>query len=372
MKQTRLYYGWYITVTLALTETVSWGVIFYAFSVLIAPMEADLGWTRTQITGAFSVALLVSAAAAYPVGAWVDRHGARALMTVGSIGASALTLAWARVDGLVAFYAIWAGLGVCFAAVLYDPAFAVVATWFRVRRGRALAIITFAAGLASTIFLPLTDVLERAYGWRGAVTILAVLMAVITIPAHLLVLRRRPADMGLEPDGEPLARGVEPQPTTGATLAEAAGSRVYWGLVGAFSLAYLAAAAIRVHFIPYLLERGVASGIAATASGSIGFMQVAGRVVFAPLEERLSARALLGGVFGMQLIAFTLLLAGPALVWVGLFIVVFGTSYGARTLVRPAVLADWYGAAHFGRISSVMMIFLTLAATIAPDRKSVV
>ncbi|MBK8026584.1 MAG: MFS transporter [Chloroflexi bacterium] len=145
---------------------------------------------------------------AFPVGAWIDRHGARHLMTLGSVCATLLVIAWSTVSTLPAFYALWIGLGICGAAVLYDPAFAVVAHWFHARRSTALVVITLAAGLASTIFLPLSDALLNAFGWRMAVLILGLFLGVVTIPLHLLVLRRRPEDMGLLPDGAVQQPGV--------------------------------------------------------------------------------------------------------------------------------------------------------------------
>jgi sugar phosphate permease len=106
----KLYYGWYIAFALAITETISWGIVYYAFSVFITPMEADLGWSRSQLTGGFSLALLVAGIMAFPVGTWIDRHGARWLMTIGSILASLLIVGWSQVHDLTSFYFIWAGL----------------------------------------------------------------------------------------------------------------------------------------------------------------------------------------------------------------------------------------------------------------------
>lgn len=361
----KLYYGWYITFTLAITETISWGIIYYAFSVFITPMEADLGWSRGQLTGGFSLMLLITGVMAFPVGAWIDKHGSRLLMTAGSVGASVLVIAWSQVTDLTAFYLIWAGLGICAAAVLYEPAFAVIATWFVRRRSTALAIVTFAAGLASTIFIPLSDALLNAFGWRNAVLILGVGLAVTTILPHALVLRRRPDDLGFLPDGAIRQQNTE-LPRAGLSLSDALHSRFFWLLTLAFSLSYLSAAAIRVHFIPFLIEARIDASTAAIASGSIGVMQVAGRVVFAPLDTRLSGRVMVAGIFAMQAAAMGLLLLGSSLIAVGLFILVFGTSYGARTLARPSILAELFGSTHFGRISSVMAIFLTAAATVAP------
>ncbi len=365
-RQQPIYYGWYIAATLAVTETISWGIIYYAFTVFITPMQSELGWSRSQLTGGFSLALLMMGVMAFPVGTWIDRHGSRWLMTVGSVLATLLVIAWSQVTDITLFYLIWLGLGVCAAAVLYEPAFAVMAIWFVRRRSTALAVITFAAGLASTIFVPLSDALLQAYGWREAVLILGIFLGLTTIPLHAFILRRRPHDLGLMPDGVPKTTAEAMAPVTHLSLSDALHSRYFWLLTLAFSLAYLASSAIRVHFIPFLIDSGINASTAAIASGSIGLMQVVGRVIFAPLDTRLSARVIVAGIFGLQAVALGVLVLGSSLWMIVVFIVVFGTAYGAQTLSRASMIAELFGAAHYGRISSVMAIFLTLAGTAAP------
>ena len=90
----RRFYGWRIVGTLAVTETVSWGILYYAFAVVQVPMRAELGFSAATMAGAFSLAVAVSGLAAVPVGRWLDTHGARGLMTVGSIAAVLLVWAW--------------------------------------------------------------------------------------------------------------------------------------------------------------------------------------------------------------------------------------------------------------------------------------
>ena len=329
-------------------------------------MESDLGWSKAQLTGGFSLSLLVAGSLAFPVGTWIDRHGPRFIMTAGSILASLLIVAWSQVTDLNMFFLIWIGLGVCAACVLYEPAFAVVATWFERRRSTALAIVTFAAGLASTIFLPLSDALLHTFGWRQAVLILGLFLAATTVPLHALALRRRPGDMGLLPDGD-LKSSDEVRPAArGLSLSEALHSRFFWVMIAAFSLASLAASAVRVHFIPLLIDKGVNASTAALASGSIGLMQVLGRLIIAPLDARFSGRVMVAGVFALQAVALFVLLAGSSFLAVGVFIVVFGTSYGAQTLARASIIAELFGSTHYGRISSVMSMFLTVAGTAAP------
>ena len=186
--------GWAIVGTLSVTEIVSWGVLYYAFAVFLVPMQRELGYSAAELTGAFSVALLVAGVAGIGVGRFLDRHSPRALMTVGSVAGALLVVAWSRVEGLVAFYAIWAGIGLVMAAVLYEPAFTVLAKWFpeAEERRRAMTALTLVAGLSSFIFLPLGQALIDAHGWRDALVVLAVVLAAVTVPLHALVLRRGP------------------------------------------------------------------------------------------------------------------------------------------------------------------------------------
>src|SRR5699024_282749 len=122
---------------------------------LLVPMQEEFGWSTTAITGAYSLALMVAGVAAPFVGRWLDRHGARGLMTAGSILGTVLIFAWARVETLPGFYLLWIGIGLATAATLYEPAFTVLTQWFDRGRTRAMLIVTVAAGFASTIFLPL-------------------------------------------------------------------------------------------------------------------------------------------------------------------------------------------------------------------------
>ena len=136
----RPYHGWVIVVVLGVTETVSWGVLYYAFSVFVTPTSAELGWSRAEIAGAFSLALVLSGLSGLFVGRWLDDHGPRLLMTVGSVAAVGLVLAWSQARELFSFYLVWALIGIVMATVLYGPALATITVWFRRRRARAMTI----------------------------------------------------------------------------------------------------------------------------------------------------------------------------------------------------------------------------------------
>jgi MFS family permease len=340
-------------------------------------MHEEMGWSRTALTGAYSLGLLVSALAAPLAGRWLDRHGPRGLMTLGSALGSALLLAWASVEDLWALYLMWAGIGFAMAATLYEPAFAVLAKWFERGRGRAFLLVTLAGGLASTIFLPLTAWLVETEGWRGALTALAAILALLTVVPHALVLRRGPQDLGLQPDGARPEDSAEsgsahppresPEGPKGSVpLGAALRGAAFWLLVAAFFLGTLSQAAVYVHLIPYLADRGYGLASAATLTGLIGASQVLGRVVVTLLEGRLPRDVVTAGIFALQAAALILLIASQGPLGVLAFVLPFGAASGAVTIARASAIAEFYGPEHYGSIGGVVGTFVTGARTLAP------
>jgi len=363
----RLYYGWVIVLTLSITQLTSWGVLYYGFGVVMPVMERELGWSRIVLTGGFSLALLISGIAAVPVGHWLDRHGTRVLMTVGSIAATLLLLAWSQVTTIIGFYLVWAGIGLAFAAVLYEPAFAAIATWFQHGRGRALAILTFFGGLASLVFIPLTERLIAGFGWRMALIQLAAVVGVVTILPHAVFLRRRPADLGVLPDGVPDAGIARAAPVAiSLTPAQAMRAAPFWWLAAAFSLTTLVTVTLNVHLVVYLLEQGYPSAFAASAAGLHGLMSVSGRLTLAPLGRRFTLTHLTIALLLMQVIALVVLLVVPSQLGVLGYVVLFGLGSGASTPVRAALVAEHYGTAAYGRINGALTLLGTWARVAAP------
>ena len=176
-------------IALGIGQCVNWGVLYYAFAVLPVPLEQELRQPTWVVTGAFSLALLMSSALAPHVGAWCDRGRGSPIMQVGGIVAALRLALWTFLPGVVALYAVWAVLGLCMAASLYEPAFVIVGRSFTNprQRLRALAAVTLFGGLASTVFLPATAVLVSSWGWRRAVLVLAVALAISTAVTRTLV-----------------------------------------------------------------------------------------------------------------------------------------------------------------------------------------
>ncbi|MBV9787417.1 MAG: MFS transporter, partial [Chloroflexi bacterium] len=317
----------------------------------------------------YSLALLCSGIAAVPVGWWLDRHGPRWLMTIGSCLASCLLLAWSQVTTLSGFYLIMAGIGLAMAAVLYEPAFALIATWFRQRRGRALTILTFFGAWASFLFIPLSAQLVLQLGWRTALLILAAILAGITIPLHALVLRRAPQDLGLRPDGASADTAALSQigpAEAQVSLSMALRDADFWWFTVAFAVSTFATVTLTVHLIPYLTEQQIPPASAATVTGLFGLMSLAGRLLIGPLGDRYPRKIVTAGLMVMQALGVALLVLYPTLSGAVVAIALFGAGSGTLTIMRAALLAESYGSAHYGSINGAMSFGLTLARTLAP------
>lgn len=197
-----LYRGWLLVWVLGATTIVSYGTTQYFFGVLVVPMQRELGWSRALLSGAFSLSLLTSGLLGLPVGHLVDRHGARAVMSLGSLLGGAGLVATSQVRQPWQFYVLWSGvIALSMALTLYPVTFTVVANWFWRRRGSALAIVTLVGGLASPIFIPLAGVLVEHIGWRSTLVVFGLIQLLVALPLHALVLRSHPEDLGMQPDG---------------------------------------------------------------------------------------------------------------------------------------------------------------------------
>jgi hypothetical protein len=335
-------------------QTVSWGILYYAFAVLVVPMETDLGWSRTVLVGGFTVAVVISGLFAPAVGRHLDHGSPRRVMGTGSLAGAVLILGWSRADSVAAYYVVWAGLGVVMALVLYEPALAVVAKRYAPHHGPALTTVTLVAGTASFIFQPLTSALATERGWRTALVLLAVVLAALTAPLHLGLLpgpptRRSSADLG---------RGRERI----GVLAD----RRFWFLSAAFAGASVTSFGTSVLLVAYLVDHGWSLGSGAVAGGTLGIMQLPGRLLLAPLRARLPQRTLTQLMLGLPGFGVLLLLssAGSPLVWPA--VAVLGMSQGLNTLFRITLLVDLYGTERIGALVGLSATPAVLARALAP------
>ncbi|MCR3748965.1 MFS transporter [Lentzea californiensis] len=341
-----------VLIVLCTTEIISWGVLYYAFPVLLPTISAGTGWSLAAITAGFSASQIVAGLVGIPVGRLLDRHGPRAIMTAGSIIAVLALVALATADSLVWFTAAWLLAGVAMAGIFYAPAFAALTRWYGARRVSALTALTLVAGLASTVFAPLTAVLNERLDWRGTYLVLAGFLAVTTIPLHLWGLRL-------------------PWPAVEHETAHApsavARSRPFLVLVVAMSLAAFSVYAVVINLVPLLTERGMTTSAAAVALGLGGVGQVLGRLGYARLAARTSVRTrtVLILLVSAAVTALLGVVPGPALLLIA-GSVLAGVTRGIFTLVQATAITDRWGAVHYGQLNGLLTAPVMLTAAIAP------
>ncbi|MGR4883273.1 MFS transporter [Streptomyces sp. LARHCF249] len=338
---------------LCATQITSWGIVYYAFPVLLPRLTADTGWSTSAATAAFSLALLVSAVAGIPIGRILDRRGPRAVMTAGStLGTLALLLV-AAAPNLTVFTIGWLLAGVAMAATFYPPAFAALTRWWGRDRVRALTIVTLAGGLASTVFAPLTALLAEHLTWRATYAVLAVILAVITVPAHALALRAP------WPAAPPQPPAVDRTPIPR--------SRPFLLLAAAFTLSSFAMYAVVMGLIPLLTERGATPTQAAWALGLGGAGQTLGRTLYASLSTRTSVttRTVTLITLGGATTAALAVVPGPVPLLV-LLAVLAGVVRGNLTLLQATAVTDRWGTTHYGRLSALLGAPAHITAALAP------
>jgi MFS family permease len=326
-------------------QLINWGVTYFAFSVLLVPLEQSLGAPRWLIAGAFSLGLLLSALVAPSVGRLADRGQGPIVMQIGGLLAAASLFMWAAVPTLWMTYLAWAVVGLCMAAILYEPVFAIVGRAIGDADGRmrAIATVTVMGGLASSAFLPGTAALVNRWGWRGAVTVLGVVMAIATVIVGRIAFRD-------------LAWSAQ---TIRGAIRNEGGERSEAPLAGltrfavVFAVSSMVNAAVASNLVAALIDGGFAPTMAATVAGSFGIMQLPGRLLMT--HPRFSPRPipLIVFSFALQIVGLIALMFPGTTALAG-GVMIFAAGAGLTTLARPYWVLHAYGAGRAGYANGVI------------------
>jgi MFS family permease len=350
---------WVMVWTMAVAQIISWGTLFYAFSLFVVPMQESLGWSRPLLNGALSLGLLSTGIVAFPVGTWIDRHGGRSVMTLCSLAGGLLLLAWAQVETPWVFYLIWVCIGASMAGVLYEPAFAVITAVFGPDARRGITALTLVAGFASTIFMPLTQLLIGALGWRNVLLVLGALNLALCLPLHaLFVPGTTTSHLPEMPQDD-----VPPAPELRGILR----GRVFVGLAIWFTAYNAAQTAFIFQFVPLLTTWGVETAAILTSVAIIGPMQVVGRIILMCFSTRLETREIGMAVTVLLPASVLALLFLPhTLLALGLVASLYGAGNGMMTIVRGIAVSDLIGRTHYGAINGALTVPTTVAKALAP------
>lgn len=352
-----------LVTALGVVQICSWGTLYYSFPLIGEAMRADLGWSKPEIYGAATLGMVLAGAAAFPVGSAIDRGYGRQVMGFGSILAGLLMLVWSQVDRLWMHYAVFAAIGCLQAAMLYEAGFAVIARRTGPADARAgITTMTLWGGFASTIFIPLAQLLIDMFGWRGAVACLGLVNIVVCGGLCLALIdpsrdRVRQPDPAMRPDDRP-----------GRAAVHAAARRpTFWALL-VFLVTYFATfSALTYHLYPLLIERGLSVSATVAVMAVIGPAQVGGRVLVWLWFGGTGVRKVGAVAITAFPVAIPCLFYLPAdVLLLGATCAVYGAANGILTIVRGMAVPEMLTRSNYGAVNGAMLVPCHIAQAVAP------
>lgn len=324
---------------------MSYGSLFYAFSLLAPEIHRTLGWRMELVFGAFSWGLLIAGLSSTPTGLMIDRFGGRFVMAPGSLISGIGLIGLSQVQALWQYYAAWTVLGVGMALVFYEAAFATINRAWTTDARSGISTVTMTAGFASTVLWPPTLKLNTMLEWRDTYLVYGVLQLVVCFSLHCLL------------STPPVRRPTPSHPTTSRSysLREVVREPRFWKLACAFATNSFIFSALAVHLIPLLHKMGHPIATVVLFAAFIGPMQVAGRV-----GEMAFARRVVPELVGK--LTFAVLPAALAVLFflgieqwvVAAFCGLYGLSNGILTIVRGTVPQKLIGRENYGAIAGAL------------------
>ncbi len=328
---------------LGVTQTIGYGTLFYAYGVLAPAISADFGMPVTWFFAAFTVGLLLGGLLAPVVGRMLDRHGARPVLSLGSILAACALLLCAISPSIWVFALAVVLMEAAACMVLYETAFGGLTQIYRHEARRRITAVTLIAGFASTVFWPLTQFMLAGIGWRWTFAVFAIAHIAICLPLHWRMMR---AALPLRKLVSNAPRAEEP-----AILLGADRRRAIWLYAAAVCVSGLVYASTPIHMLAIIEHEGFSAETAALIAMLMGPAQVLARIVEVAMGHRFDALMTGRVALATLLIAPLLLLtfSGSA-VAVGAFAALYGASQGLITIARGTVPLQLFGPHGYGAL----------------------
>jgi MFS family permease len=371
-----LFYGWWIVAASFSILLVTVGIGLYGPPVFLVPLQDHFGWSRAAIAGGSALAAVTAGSASPLVGLMVDRHGARKVMAVGALTMGSGFCLLSAVQSLWQLYAlnVIAALGI--ACVAWLPNQALISKWFTRKRGRAMGLTLAGIGFGGLAMPPLASFLIEEFGWRVAFGTLGSMVLLIVFTAVLAVVRSRPEDMGLLPDGDPVNPAERTEASNhespeaalpaGLSLGESIRTGAFWILCLGHVLWTFGSMAQIGHLPAFLTDQGFEGQQAARVLAlSIG-LSVVGRMSFGMLADRYTKKWIISAALLLHVLATLCLFRVHSFGALPGFVLLFGVGIGGGAVLVPLLIGEYFGLRAFGLVLGVVSISATLGAAIGP------
>jgi sugar phosphate permease len=369
-----VFYGVWITAGCFVLLFLFAGAGFYSFSIFIKPLEDEFGWSRSAISLAMSIYMILHGVAGPFVGHAVETYGPKRIMTWFAAFSGAGFLLVSLTSSLWYFYLAYSLLSLATTGIGFVPVSSVLARWFVRRRGTAIGFAMLGISVGGLVMAPLVGLIISEFGWRAAFVVLGILVWVLALPVTLFVMKGSPAEIGLLPDGDRPEPGAAPDPHSppagagsapasseeGWPLGAAVRSRAFFWIAASFFLAPVAQMGMLQHQVPLIVEAGISQTVAATALGLTAGLGGLGKLCFGRISEMLPFRYAVMLCFGLQALGVLVLFNAQSVAMVWIYVVIFGFAMGGVIVLLPLVVGHFFGLAAFGVIMGTISLILAL------------
>jgi MFS family permease len=334
----------------SLNQFLTWGILYYSFSVMIIPFQEAHGWSEAIVSGGFSSALLVTGILSVPIGFLLDRIGPKPIIRIGTLLAPLLLALIPLVMEVWQYYTIWLLIGVSMSLILYEPALKLVSQ-LPLRHDKSYAFLTMVAGVSGVVFAPFGEFLVRQFGFQQVIWFYSILMLVLVAPSNFIATHSTFSKVEKKKE----------KPSFGWIFQ----GDVLRFLTGIFFNTF-STATILVIGVVWLTKAGQTQQFGAFILGLIGFMSLPARLFVTQMHKFSTGYHAFSLLVGLQLTALIISIITGSMIAITAFAVIFGFSLGAITPLRAVLTQQEFGHLGLGGVNGIIAFVTTMARSIGP------
>lgn len=372
LRRLPFYYGWIILPVASLSMFISGPGQTYSFSIFVDPIMEDTGWSRSTVSGLYTLGSLTASTAMIFVGKLLDRFGARIMLVLVGLLFGFAALWMSTVSSPIELYLGFMAMRLLGQGSLTLIPTTLIALWFIRQRGRVMAITSLGSVISHALFPPMIFLLITNFGWRSAWVVIAFMIwIVLLLPAFALV-RRTPESVGLLPDGDSESFEVSANDPNSSvsevnfSLSEAVRTRSFWLLLFAGTSQSLISTALAFHHVSLITSKGLDASLAATIFTVMAPTALAGNFMAGYLLDKVPNRFVLASAQGIFILAMVWVLfitnAWQAIVYGSLI----GLSGGFSMTTTSVIWPNYYGRSHLGSIRGLVTTIMVASAALGP------
>lgn len=362
----KLFYGFYVVAACFVVLFMLWGMVLNTFPVFLKPITQDMNWGRGALTFALLMGAIGTAISAPIAGILVDRFGAKPVMATGALIVGIGLLIGSRIHHLWQLYTIFAFIGCGLMLSTVIPCSFIISNWFVSRRGAAMSGAFVGTSIGGMIMSPVANWIILSHGWRTAFVFSGATILVVVIPVVLLLIRTRPAEMGLQPYRSTDSVKHDSSDNWGLSVKEAFSSRAFWQIAALMLISGVVTGGLGNHCPAYLNDLGHSPTRAAFAWSLVMGVMVLGKIAFGPVADRWGAKNAMVAASLLFAVSIGILMSAEHY-WVAMvFASIYGFACGAPLVINPLLTSGYLGMRNFGALFGILNIMATVGGAVGP------